>query len=120
MPDHGRRTARLSPQAEVDFDDILRWSRKQFGADAALRYAELIIQALRDLEADPARLGARPRDELPTGVCAYHLTMSRDHVAGDRVKAPRHFVLYRTTEQEISVLRILHDSRDLARHLPDA
>jgi toxin ParE1/3/4 len=50
----------------------------------------------------------------------YHLSGSRDRVAGDRVKAPRHFLLYRIETGRVEVLRILHDSRDLAQHVPPA
>ena len=117
MPDELPVLARLSPEAEADFTDILDWSEVSFGHGAALRYAELIIQALRDLQADPARPGAKPRPELPQGVFAYHLAGSRERVAGDRVKTPRHFVLFRVVAGGVEVLRLLHDSRDLARHV---
>ena len=117
MPD-ARRTARLSPEAEADFIDILAWSRQEFGAVAASRYVELILQALTDLEANPVRPGAKQRPELPPGVMTYHLAGSRDRVAGQPVRSPRHFVLYRIREQTLDVLRFLHDARDLARHLP--
>jgi toxin ParE1/3/4 len=111
--------ARLSPEAELDLDEILGWSEEQFGPGAALRYAELVIQALRDLGSDPARPGAKQRPELPQGVYTYHLASSRERVrTGGRVKTPRHFLLYRVAAAHVEVLRILHDSRDLARHLP--
>jgi len=112
--------ARLSPEAEADLEDILEWSETHFGEGAAMRYAELVIQALRDLEADPHRPNARHLPELQPGLFSYHLANSRDRVAGDRVKTPRHFLLYRQRSDDIlDVVRILHDSRDLAQHLPD-
>jgi plasmid stabilization system protein ParE len=43
----------------------------------------------------------------------------RNHVAGDTVKAPRHFVLYRFAGKAVEFARLLHDSRDLAQHLPE-
>jgi toxin ParE1/3/4 len=111
--------ARLSPEAEVDLDEILEWSDEQFGPGAALRYAELVIQVLRDLGSDPARPGAKQRPELPQSVYTYHLASSCERVwTGGRVKTPRHFLLYRVAAAHVEVLRILHDSRDLARHLP--
>lgn len=119
MPNQPPAPARLSPQAEADLDEILEWSEEQFGHGAALRYAELVIQALRDLGSDPARPSARQRPELPQGVYTYHLASSRVRVqAADRVKTPRHFLLYRVAVARVEVLRILHDSRDLALHLP--
>jgi plasmid stabilization system protein ParE len=37
-----------------------------------------------------------------------------------RVKLPRHFLLDRVrTDGTIEILRVLHDSMDRARHLPD-
>jgi len=36
------------------------------------------------------------------------------------VKKPRHFLVYRRRGEEvIDVVRVLHDARDLERHLPD-
>ena len=119
MPRQPPVPARLSPQAEADLDECLEWSEEQFGHGAARRYAELVIQALRDLGSDPARPGAKQRPELPQGVYTYHLSSSRERViAGHRVKTPRHFLLYRVAAGRAEVLRILHDSRDLGLHLP--
>ena len=45
--------------------------------------------------------------------------MSRERAAA-RIKSPRHFVLYfLPRDDEVVVSRILHDSRDLARHVPE-
>jgi plasmid stabilization system protein ParE len=43
---------------------------------------------------------------------------SLERVAGERVKAPRHFVLYRQVGEKVEFARLLHDSRDLAGHVP--
>ncbi len=108
----------LSPAAEQDIRDVLFWSLDKFGATAADRYRALLIQTLRDLEADPLRLGSRTRPELVNSARTYHIALSRTNVEGQRVKEPRHFILYRIGSAGIEVARILHDSRDLARHLP--
>ncbi len=57
------------------------------------------------------------------GARTYHLEFSRTKVRGPRVKAPRHFLLYRRrSEGFIEVARIAydsrHDSREILRHLP--
>jgi toxin ParE1/3/4 len=53
------------------------------------------------------------------GARTYHIQFSRSRVSGPSVKEPRHFLLYRRREERvIEVGRIIHDSRDLARHLP--
>lgn len=85
----------LAAPADRDFIEIMAWSVEQFGAAAADRYETLIGRALTDVGEDPFRPGARLRPELPEGIYIYHLASSRDRVSGDRVKAPRHFLLYR-------------------------
>ena len=91
----------------------------EFGRDAAKRYEGLIIQALRDLEADMERPGSQDRSDLQDGVRSYHLSLSRDRArtALAIVQNPRHFIIYRGREGQGEVLRILHDGRDLQRHL---
>lgn len=110
----------LAPDALTDLRDILRWSRERFGAEAAKRYRTLLLQALQDLLEDPRRAGSQERpDILADGVRSYHLLFSRRSVAGEPVKTPRHFVIYRCRDGELQVARLLHDSRDLPRHLPE-
>ena len=88
-----------------------------FSATAARRYATLIGQALRDIETNPGRLGSK---QLPEGLRTYHIELSKARVNGSRVKDPRHIVLYRRRDHGVvEVLRILHDSTDIQRHLPD-
>ena len=106
------------PAILKDIRETLRLSEERFGPGAADRYAALIRQALRDLHTDPCRPGAKSRNHLATDPWVYHLVFSRDRVAGDSVKKPRHFVLYRFNGRVIEFARILHDSRDPARHLP--
>jgi toxin ParE1/3/4 len=108
----------LAAPADRDFIEIMDWSVEQFGAAAADRYEALIARALTDLGEDPFRPGARQRPELPEGIYTYHLAHS-EFRSVDRVKAPRHLLLYRIASGRVEVLRILHDSRDLAQHLPE-
>ena len=110
----------LAAPADRDFLEVMEWTVARFGAAAADRYETLIHQALTDVGEDPFRPGARQRRELPQDIYTYHLAGSRDRVKGDRVKAPRHFLLYRVLSFRVEVLRILHDSRDLERHLPES
>jgi toxin ParE1/3/4 len=97
------------------------WSEQRFGKRAALRYRALLKQALRDIAADPERPGSRPRPEVADGVRSYHLFFSRDRArtALGVVGEPRHFLIYRHCEKRIDVVRVLHDARDLRRHLPE-
>ena len=109
----------LAPAARQDIRDVLIWSLDKFGVTAAERYRALLIRALRDVEADPLRPGSRVRPELHESARTYHLALSRSRVEGQRVTTPRHFILYRVGSSGIEVARILHDSRDLVRHVPE-
>jgi toxin ParE1/3/4 len=106
------------PAIRRDIQDIAIWSEEQFGLAAADRYAALIRQAFRDVQVEPQRSGAKARPDLAPNAYVYHLKFSRDRVTGDTVKAPRHFVLYRFAGEAVEFARLLHDSRDLAQHLP--
>lgn len=118
-----KRVSRLSlaPAARQDVREILRWSAQEFGETAAARYKALIKQAIRDIEADPDRPGSKERPEMMIqGARTYHLGFSRSRVSGARVKEPRHFLLYRRRDDDvIEVARVIHDGRDLQRHLPE-
>lgn len=107
------------PAVGQDIEDILQWSEAEFGKAAATRYEALICQALRDVQADPVRPGAKARPDLAPHAYVYHLSFSRDRVVGEKVRMPRHFVLYRFSSSTVEFARILHDSRDFARHVPE-
>jgi len=111
---------RIAAPAFDDISDIWAWSLHKFGHAAALRYEALIDQAIGDLAEDPQRPGAKLRSDLLPDLWLYHLASSRSHLPNERtVKSPRHFVMFRHLEPGvIEIVRILHDSRDLARHLP--
>ncbi len=111
---------RIAAPAFTDIADIWVWTLERFGHAAALRYETLIDQAIADLADDPARPTAKERPDLLPGLWLYHLAFSRAHVPEDQaVKSPRHFVMFRHLQPGIiEIVRILHDSRDLARHLP--
>lgn len=110
----GRRwTVRLSEAAARDLRGIATWTAARFGAAQAEIYGETLAATIDELQAGPRAAGARPRsDILPT---AFTL-----HVRRKRRKG-RHLFLFLADEADrnIEVLRILHDSMDLARHVPD-
>ncbi len=114
------REVRLTGAARRDLLAVLTWSMKEFGERAALCYDALIKQALKDIGENPDRPGSRARDDIATnGVRTYHFSFSRSRVGGVTVKPPRHLLLYRPSGKGvIEVGRILHDSRELRRHLP--
>lgn len=111
---------RLTVPARRDIAAILKKSLQAFGKAASVRYEMLIQQALTDIAVDPFRPGSTERPEIMIeGARTYHLEFSRTNVIGRRVKEPRHILLYRHLgDSVIEVARLLHDSRDLKRHLP--
>jgi len=109
----------VAAMAARDIAKILDKSATDFGEEAAQRYDALISQALIDIGPDPHRSGvAMPPGLRSKGFYIYHLSSSRDRVVGPKVKSPRHFLLYRIKPSVVEVSRVLHDRRDLARHIP--
>jgi toxin ParE1/3/4 len=104
---------RLTAAAASDFEHILEWTVEHFGEPQALVYAETLSLAIEALTEGPSIPGARQRDEILKGL--YSLHVARQGRKG------RHFVMFRTaaTGDAIEVLRVLHDSMDLTRHLHD-
>lgn len=105
-------TVRLGRQAEHDYIEILQWTTKTFGEGQASTYAETIARAIEALEDGPDVLGARARDDIQPGIRTLHVARLG--------RAGRHFVVFRVAGSNIDVLRMLHDSMDLPRHLPAA
>ena len=103
---------RLADQAEQDLLDIIRWTNENFGVRKAEQYAETIALAIEALHDGPETLGAKARDEI--GARIHTLHVARQGRKG------RHFVVFSVSEgQIINVLRVLHDSMDLAVHLTE-
>ena len=103
---------RLAAQAELDFSEIITWTLENFGERQAETYAEtltLAIEALHGLE----QLGAKARHDIGPGISTLHVARQG--------RSGRHFVVFsEAKDQYIDVLRLLHDSMDLARHIPPA
>lgn len=92
---------RLSEGARADLADIDAYGAEQFGEDAADGYQRGISDTLDRLSRFP-RLGeARPAYGMNIRCIVYR----------------RHRILYRLIGEEVVVARILHHSRDVARHL---
>jgi len=109
-----RWTLRLAATAQADFRDILRWTVAQFGQPQAQAHAETLAAALEALAAGPTVVGARARDDIAQGLHTLHVARSG--------RKGRHFVLFRIAAESgrevFDVLRLLHDSMELQRHLP--
>lgn len=107
-------TVRLSAAAEADYRQILRWTVENFGSAQARIYADTLSSALKALGAGPDIIGAKERPEIGSNVRTLHVARNG--------RKGRHFVMFRVGgvegENLIDVLRLLHDSMDLERHLP--
>jgi len=88
------------------------WTVKTFGEDQINNYAETIALAIESLEGGPDFLGAKVREDIQPGIRTLHVARQG--------RAGRHFVVFRAAGSDIDVLRLLHDSMDLPRHLPAA
>jgi toxin ParE1/3/4 len=112
----------ISPAAERDIESILAWTHEQFGTSGRLRYEALLVRAILDVADDAQRAGIQKRPEIAPEARTYHLFHSRNRVeaAIGQVHNPRHLLLYRTRDDgRIEIGRVLHDSMDFSRHLPD-
>lgn len=104
-------TVRLADQAAQDVEDILDWTLEQFGPMQLESYTDVINAALEALDAGPQLIDVRRRPELGDDVAILHVAR--------RGRKGRHQLVFRVDETAclIEILRILHDSVDLARHL---
>ncbi len=96
---------------------IQDWTLTKFGELTSQRYDGLMEAALADLLAEPTRLGVRPHPAMPQGLFVYHLRFSRRKPTRADVEKPRYFFVFRVDADILTVLRVLHDSMDLAAHV---
>ena len=92
----------LSEEAKTDFDGIAQYSEYVFGRARAEEYGREIIRAI-----ELTVLFPRSRPEYTT----------RDGRTYRRCDSGRHTAFYRIEEENIFVVRILHQSMDFDRHL---
>jgi toxin ParE1/3/4 len=103
----------LSDAAKQDLRDIVNWTADRFGDDQSRLYAALITETLQDLRSGPNIPGARRYKDIDDRLGTIHISRRR--------RKGRHILLFRTHDTErptITVLRILHDAMDVARHFP--
>jgi toxin ParE1/3/4 len=96
-----RLSVSLTEGAQQDYDDILLYGLRTWGAERALRYQDVIDEAMLTLAEYP-EFGLR-RDDL---------------FAGCRQRPVEHHVIYNCIEaNQIVIVNILHERADTARHL---
>ena len=100
----------IAPKARSDIASILAWTEESFGPQTMKRYGKLIATAIEQVAANPELAGSSPRPEIAEHCRTYHLFFSRKSAGrvGDRIRHPRHFLLYRVTESNIvEIARVL-------------
>lgn len=113
------RKIRFTNHAKGDVKAIRRYTQKNYGEQGKLKYDLLIKQSLDDLGNDPYRIGSRERSDIDEGMRSYHTRHCRDR-SGSGVKSPKHMVIYYLpNEDDLVVSRILHESRNVERHIPE-
>ena len=103
---------KFAAQADQDVTDILAWTEDNFGVKQTNIYNETLSLAFEALsEAGPDVPGVRVRTDIGAGIHVLHVA---------RQRKGRHFIVFTVnTPQIVHVLRVLHDSMDLPKHLPE-
>jgi len=102
----------LTDQAEQDLLEISKWTAKNFGIQQAEHYAETMTLAIEALHDGSEILGAKVRGDIAKGIHTLHVARQG--------RKGRHFVVLSISEGHIiNVLRLLYDSMDLAKYLPE-
>ena len=102
-----------SAAADADYDEILSWTAQHFGRAQAVKYSKIIDDAVAALRLGPERVGVKSLSHIGAGIFSLHIAR-----VGRR---DRHVLIFRANrrKRKIEVLRILHDSMDIARHLTE-
>jgi toxin ParE1/3/4 len=103
---------RLAGPARRSIVAILRRSALSFGASARERYANLFLQAMDDVAADPRRPGVVEVGALRETLGLYHLKHARRHVTNPALKvgSPRHLIVFSVAEDGVvTILGVIHD-----------
>jgi toxin ParE1/3/4 len=103
----------VSGAARRDLENIVAWTREEFGSKRALAYVTSINAAMERLEEGPFALGTVDRPEIGPAIRTLHIA----RISG----RGRHLLMFAQSEHgTIEILRILHDAMDLPRHGPSS
>jgi len=92
---------KLTPRAENDLIEIYVYGFQKFGEPQAEKYFSDLENCFQLLSETP--LISRQREEFTPPVRIHHHS--------------RHLVVYVTQDDQILIVRILHDSMDIQKHL---
>jgi toxin ParE1/3/4 len=111
---------RLTVDADADIASILRTTARLFGEGQVREYARIIALGIDKVAENPLRPASVDASWIREGVRLYHL----EHAAGRRHGAA-HLLFYniarcRGEEDELDVLRVLHERMQPKRRLIQA
>ncbi|HMJ93525.1 MAG TPA: type II toxin-antitoxin system RelE/ParE family toxin [Allosphingosinicella sp.] len=91
----------LSPRARADLDEIWNYTADRWDEEQAENYLRSIEKAMATIAKSPQR--GRSYDEVRVGY--------------RRFRIGSHILIYRLIEKQVHIVRILHVSMDVDRHL---
>ena len=117
MTIRGRRCiVRLAQSAEDDYREIFRLTAEHFGHRQMRLYSSIIADTIDALRDGRRASGVKDRKDISPGLLTLHVAQSR--------REGRHILVFRIDERSdqpiVSVVRILHDSMDIMRHIQRA
>lgn len=96
-----------SAAAEDDIREILVYTIDKWGIEQAVRYADLIEEAIETIATDPT--AGRERFEVRDGILAHHIAQ--------RGRNASHLLYYRVVLGAVQLVRVLHERMDPDLHL---
>lgn len=109
---------RLTRSARRDIELILRTSEERHGRAARIRYAALLLAALRRVAEKPEGRSTSDRGELRPGIRSFHIRHSRGESREAAVANPVHVIFYRAVQPGlVEIVRVLHDRMEPSRHI---
>ncbi|MEM8503687.1 MAG: type II toxin-antitoxin system RelE/ParE family toxin [Cyanobacteria bacterium P01_D01_bin.1] len=90
---------RLTEQADADLLSIYTYSYNTWGDQQAAKYTDGLREAIKRIADQPNRIGTVDRSSVRLGYRSYH--------------QKRHLIFYRTVDNYVEIVRILHDSMDI-------
>lgn len=109
---------RLTKSAKGDIDSILRTSEERHGHDVRIRYAALILAAMRRIAEEPEGRLTSDRGGLRPGNRSFHIRHSRDESREAPVANPVRAIFYRVIQPGlVEIVRVLHERMEAGRHI---
>ena len=93
----------LTPAARTDLIEIWDYTRTTWSLQQAITYDDALADAFEALAAEPLR----------------GLDLSDVRADYRRWSVGRHYIFYRQMSDTVEIVRILHQARDIDRHLPN-